>query len=230
MSAAQTSRQSRRSSGWVFEYGVLVFIVIILGWFSLRFYHIYGQQFFALTADDVNRTLLARDVLKGNWIPSVLWPPLSFWINALAIKIFSNYFLTPALVNSFFATCTLLFYYGTVREFGSSKWGAYLSVILVANIPIFFWLRVSALADPIFQAGVFFALWGILRWLKTHSWASFAVASTGLVLANGIRVEGWVISGFWGLTVLLYLVHTWNTQRPTSHDVVRYLLGFLTSS
>lgn len=227
MSAGQTLRQSRRSSGWVFEYGVLVLIIVILGWLSLRFYHIYGRQFFALTADDVNRTLLARDVLKGSWIPSPLWPPLSFWINALAIKVFPNYFRTPALVNSIFATCTLLFYYGAVREFGGSKLGAYLSVILIANVPIFFWLRVSALADPIFQAGVSLALWGILRWLKTHSWGSFAVASMGLALANGIRVEGWVISGFWALTVLLHLIHNWKTQRPTSRDKVRYLVGFL---
>jgi hypothetical protein len=121
----------------------------------------------------------------------------------------------------------LFFYYGTVREHGGSKLGAYLSVILIANVPIFFWLRVSALADPIFHTGVLLALWGILRWLKTHSWGSFAVASTGLALANGIRVEGWVMSGFWGLTVLLHLISAWNTQRPTSRDMFRYLVGFL---
>jgi hypothetical protein len=227
MSTGKALRRSGHSSGWVFEYGVLVFIVVILGWLSLRFYQVYGQSFFALTADDVHRTLLARNVLKGDWIPSALWPPLSFWINALAIKVFPNYFRAPVLVNSVFATCTLLFYYGTVREFGSSKLGAYLSVVLIANVPIFFWLRVSALADPIFQAGAFLALWGILRWLKTQSWVSFVAASTGLALANGIRVEGWVISGFWGLTVLLHLIYTWNTQRPTARDMVRYLVGFL---
>ena len=73
--------------GRAFEYGMLALILAILGWFSLRFYRIYGQQFFALTADDVHRTLLALNVLKGDWIPSGVWPPLSFWINALAIKI-----------------------------------------------------------------------------------------------------------------------------------------------
>ena len=227
MSTEQTLDRSRYSSSRMSEYGVLVFIVVILGWLSVRFYHIYGQQFFALTADDVSRTLLAREVLKGKWIPHPLWPPLSFWINALAIKVFPNYFRTPALVNSVFATCTLLFYYGAVREFGGSKLGAYLSEILIANVPIFFCLCVSALADPIFQAGVFLALWGILRWLKTHSWSSFFVASTGLALANGIRVEGWVISGFWGLTVLLHLIHSWITQRPEFRDMVRYLAGVL---
>jgi hypothetical protein len=222
----ETPQQSEHLLGWVCEYGVLALILGILGWFSLRFYRIYGQQFFALTADDVHRTLLALNVLKGDWIPSGMWPPLSFWIDALAIKILPNYFRTPALVNSVFATCALLFYYGTVREFGSSRLGAYLSMILIANAPIFFWLRVSALADPIFQAGVFLALWGILRWISTHSWSSFFAASAGLALANGIRVEGWVISGFWGLTVLLYLLRTWRTQRLTAYDLGRYLVGF----
>lgn len=221
------AQQPERLRDRAFEYGVLALILAILGWFSLRFYRTYGHQFFALTADDVHRTLLALNVLKGNWIPSGVWPPLSFWINALAIKILPNFLRTPALVNSVFATCTLLFYYGTVREFGSSKLGAYLSVILIANAPIFFWLRVSALADPIFQAGVFLALWGILRWISTHSWGSFFTASAGLALANGIRVEGWVISGFWGLTVFLHLLRTWRTQPVTASDVARYLVGFI---
>jgi hypothetical protein len=56
--------------------------------------------FFAISADDLHRTLYAWEVTQGRLIPSDLWPPLQFWIEALALVLYPRILCVPYLVNT----------------------------------------------------------------------------------------------------------------------------------
>jgi len=158
--------------------------------------------FFALSADDFGRTFCAWQVTQGNPLPSDLWPPLQFWIEAVALRLYPTLLSVPYLVNLAASTVALLCLALLAREMGLRGTGLALTVILAATMPWFIWLSVSGLAEPLFILFLALAYLGIVRWYKSAGELGLWMAALGLLAAAMLRFESWGHSAVFSLGVM----------------------------
>lgn len=164
--------------------------------------------FFAITADDFHRTLYSWQVTQGNLVPSDLWPPFQFWVEALVLKIYPHILTVPWLVNLAASTATIICLVWLAKALDIQQIGRIFVVLLVADLPWFVWLSVSGLAEPLFCLFVSMAYAGLVQWRKSgDDWALW-VSSLGLLVAGMLRFDGWghtvafsIMLGVWWLRV-----------------------------
>jgi len=173
-----------------------------------------NATFFAVSADDFHRTLYAWEALQGHLVPSDLWLPLQFWIEALALQVYPHILAVPALVNVIASTITLSCSMLLGRALGLNRVGVFLLVLLAATMPWFVWLSLSGLAEPLFYAAITAAYLGIAQWRgRGHTWGLW-LAAIGLTGAGMLRYDGW---GH-GVIFSLAVVWCWWRAQPRPHS------------
>ncbi len=170
--------------------------------------------FFALSADDFHRTLYAWEVLRGHWVPSDLWLPLHFWIEALVLRVCPHPLIVPSLVNVIASTVTLICLALLGRMLGLSRPGVFLLVLLVGTMPWFVWLSLSGLAEPLFYAATVIAYLCIAYWRLCGYTRGLWLAALGLTGAGMLRYDGWAHNVVFSLAV----IWLWWRARPRSNS------------
>lgn len=144
---------------------------------------------YALSADDYQRAFLALEVLRGHPVPTIYWPPLHFWIVALALKITGSLLGAPLLVNvaaSFVIGWTLFDLSRTLRI--SLPLSLFLAALL--GTPYFILLGISGLAEPTYCAFLLLSYRGIAFWQR-GSFHGIWQAAFFLLLASAVRFDAW---------------------------------------
>jgi len=196
----------RLTTSWLWL-GLLVvsFPLILYLWFQQL-----ALPFFALSADDFSRTLLAWRVTQGQLIPSDVWLPLQFWVEALAYQFYPHWRVVPMLINLLAATGTLVCLLGIGYEIGLRTWALLWQLLLMATLPWFVWLSLSGLSEPLFCFWIALAAHGLLRWLNYgQRWVIWG-AALSLLAANATRFDAW------GVSVLFSLYLAWRWVRVAS--------------
>ena len=170
--------------------------------------------FFALSADDFARTLSAWDVTRGRIIPSDLWPPLQFWVEALVLQLYPHLLSVPYIVNVFASTGTVACLVLLGYLLGLSRATLLLQCILIVSIPWFIWLSLSGLAEPLFFMCIALTYVGIAAWQAHHHYWGIWVAALSLLAAGMVRFDGWGYSVVFSLALFWYW---WRSTRPRPH-------------
>jgi hypothetical protein len=172
-----------------------------------------NTPFFAVSGDDFHRALLGWEVTQGRWLPSDVWPPLQFWVEALVLQFYPHLLSAPALVNLCASTATLACLALLGRSLGLDQGFALVALALAASLPWFVWLSLSALAEPLFFFGVALGFLGVVRWRLGQEWGLWA-AACGLLAAGMVRFDAW------GYSVVFSPAVIWlwaRSSRPQPH-------------
>jgi hypothetical protein len=147
--------------------------------------------FFAVSGDDFHRTIYAWEVTQGNLVPSVLWPPLQFWMEALVLQVYPHALVVPALVNVAMSTVALVCLALLGRALGLSYAGVAIQIVLAATLPWFIWLSLSGLAESIYFGFIALAYLAVARWRASGAERWLWAAAVGLLAAGLLRFDGW---------------------------------------
>ncbi len=161
-------------------------------------------SFYALSADDFYRAMLALDVLRGHIIPTIYWPPLHFWLGALTVRITGSVLSAPLLLNLLCsAGCAWLLY-----DFSKQlrlKVRPVFFVIFLFSTPYFYLLGVSGLSEPSYFFFLILAYNGLARWQSGQK-SGIWIAAAGFLFASMIRFDAWshsmVFSSIIGIRVV----------------------------
>lgn len=207
----QTLVEKRETNIWhmLLVFLVAMFPVVLVWWrYSL------DTPFFALSADDLQRTLHAWEVTQGQIIPSDLWPPLQFWLEAVVLTIYPNLLVAPLVVNvtaSMGALISLLLLGYTL---GLRNSALFIQFLLIVSLPWYLWLSLSGLAEPIFFFCITLAYLGIAQWLiRDRQWGVW-IAAISLLAAGMIRFDSWGYSAVFSVALCWYW---WRAPRPQPH-------------
>lgn len=168
-------------------------------------------MFFAVSADDFHRTLYAWEVTQGNLVPSDLWPPLQFWVEALVLQVYPRLLSVPYLVNLAASTGALTGLILLGRTWGLNQFGALIVITLVATLPWFVWLSLSGLAEPLFFLGITAGYLGVARWRVRQHDGWLWIAAFSLLAAGMLRFDAWGHSVVFTLAVAWCW---WRAPRP----------------
>jgi 4-amino-4-deoxy-L-arabinose transferase-like glycosyltransferase len=203
----------RRDNLWL-AVVILAFPILLFAW--RRSLH---TIFFAITADDFHRTLYAWQVAEGKLVPSDLWPPLQFWVEALVLRVYPHILSVPYLVNLAASTGALVGLACLGRELGLGGAARLLTVALAATTPWFIWLSLSGLGEPLFIFCIVLAYFGVVRWRATDSELGLWIASLGLLAAGMVRFDGW------GHSIAFSLAVVWLWWRDRRQNSIRSLIA-----
>lgn len=150
-----------------------------------------GVTFFALSNDDFHRTLYAWEVTQGRLVPSDLWPPLQFWVEALALLAYPHILSVPHLVNLAASTGALvaLVLLGRALRLGAAA--RLLLLTLAATLPWFIWVSLSGLGEPLFLLGISAGYAGVAWWRGHGAPRALWVAAAGFAGAGMVRFDAW---------------------------------------
>jgi hypothetical protein len=163
---------------------ILAFPITLLLWRSTL-----DTLFFAISADDLHRVLYSWEVTQGVLIPSDIWPPLQFWIQALFLKIYPDLLTVPMLVNLAASTGTLLCLLLLGKTLGLNRVGLIIMSVLAATLPWFIWLSLSGLAEPLLLFFLTLAYLSIARWyIDNRAWGVWC-AAVALLAASMVRYD-----------------------------------------
>ncbi len=181
----------------------LPLVVVLAVWLGalLAWRSWLGRPLYALSHDDVLRIALAAAVAPDNLLPSDLWPPLQAWLTALALQIAPDVRTTPGAVNVLCAVATLVGTYVLAGRIGLEGRGRLLAVALLATLPWWNLLALSALAEPMATCAFVWALVGLVdaaRGEVRGAWLAAAAAALG----GMVRYEAWGVGLLVGVTTL----------------------------
>lgn len=166
---------------------------VVAAWFALAlaWRATLGREVFALSHDDFLRTGHAVAVAGDNLLPSDLWPPLPFWLTRLALLVAPDVQTTPGWVNLGCAAVALLGTGLLARRAGLGRAASASAVTLVAALPWWTWLALSALAEPPAAAALVVALAGTIGHARDGNRRDAWLASVALCLGGMVRYEVW---------------------------------------
>lgn len=113
---------------------------------------------FALSSDDFSRALIAARMARGDWSLDQLWPPLPFWIEALALRLSYAPDRLPSLINAGWSLIGLAAVPGLARASGAREPAAAAALLLAGTLHWQVWTGCSGLAEA---PGVALALWSL---------------------------------------------------------------------
>jgi hypothetical protein len=186
--AALATRASSRRDMWplVLAAALLSFPVALFLWRRSL-----GVTFFALSGDDFHRALYGWQAAQGDLLPSDLWPPLQFWVQALVLRVYPHPLSVPYLVNLTAATGALAALLALGRGLGLGRGALLVALALAATVPWFVWLSLSGMGEPLFLLGIVAAYAGV-AWWRAHGrgWGLW-LAAAGLAAAGMVRFDAW---------------------------------------
>jgi len=162
--------------------------------YSLYYFHQTQTPFFALSVDDMQRTLYSLEASRGNLIPAPFWPPLHFWIGGLALRLYPNLLRMPMVVNLLFSLLGVVALYYLAKDLFGSQLVGLAAILMATFLPWHLWLSLSGLVEPIFHFFVILGFFACLRWVKAGSKGYLLAAALSFLLSGMLRYEGWLFS------------------------------------
>lgn len=200
------SMKNRPRQQTSFLLAALISGVFVIG---LVLWRIYSPvPLLVISADDLARAIHGWDVTQGKLVPSDLWPPLQFWLQAALAPLGLGILWNALLVNVVASGMTLFVLLLLGREIGLELPGMVFLIGLVVSLPWFVWLSVSGMSEPLFFLGVVMGFYGTIRWHRQNQAWALWLAAGGLLMANLVRFDAWAY------TLAFALVMLWCRIRP----------------
>ncbi|NJL04176.1 MAG: hypothetical protein HC911_04530 [Chloroflexaceae bacterium] len=180
-----------------------------------------------ISADDLARAILGWDVTQGKLIPSDVWLPLQFWLQA-ALTPFGATILWNALVVNLAASgITLLTMLLFGREIGLRLSGSIFLILLLVSLPWFIWLSVSGMSEPLFFLGIVLSFYGTIKWYRQKQVWGLWLAAIGLLIASLVRFDAWAYAIVFAFSILWCRVHLKATYPPHAYIIAALPLGVI---
>lgn len=163
---------------------------------------LYGGGFTALTADDFARVVVAaRWAEDGAHVTHGPWPPLQFWILGTALRVDWDLVWTPRAVAIVAGLIAIPLAYAIAARLGGRAAGCIAALALAAS-PSHVWLGATPLSEGLYGTLWLGAVLAAMRWTETRRGAALLVAALLLAAADGVRLEGWIVSALFVVLVL----------------------------
>lgn len=171
-------------------------LLLVLG--GLLFFCVLGNhQLQGSTEPRVAGIAMAMH-LDGDWVtprlngvPFLEKPPLSLWLDVVAIRLFGPSTLAVRLASAFAGLFCVLLLYGALRRIGRPATLALLAALMLMTLASF-WANARQVGeDALLTLGVSLALLSFLQaWIKppgrTQDWLAFAVGIAISTLSKGV--------------------------------------------
>ncbi len=154
-----------------------------------------------IDADGVTRVILSLQFVNHpHVISSGNWLPLFFYIMGGALKLYSNQFITPVLVNIIFSVLLLFPLFSALKRFFGDKI-AFLLCVFFSFSPIVFRMSMLAMSEIPYLFFVISSISALLKGVSEKKTSWVLMAGLLMSIAGGIRYESWILGIF--LTVIL---------------------------
>lgn len=179
-----------------------------------------------LSADDFCRTVKSFEWLQQPVVNSGVWLTPHFWINGIVMYFVKDLFTAALIVNVFFSSLTLPFFYKAV-EMAFDRKTAFFSSLIFCLFPFQVWLSISGLPESIF---FFFIVAGIYFFMKWRFEGRLTVylflSSFSIAFSNGFRYEGWLFSGVLVLLTMLDILVERKITKKTIKNLAVAIVPF----
>ncbi len=208
--------------------GLIAIVLIRLG----TTYWLYRSGFACLTADEFGRPFLAAQwatkpvILTSGW-----WLPHFSYIYGIALRLIWNLLWVPRLLTVGFGILSLILIYLLTLLLTKSKWAGLASALLLMANPLHTWFSAVALSDSpswFFCLGFFTAFVCYLNYRKDYY---LILAGICLLVANGLRLETWALSGLFCLFLASEVFSVFHhNRRWNSHLTFTSISGIMAIS
>lgn len=156
---------------------------------------LYHQGFESLTADEFGRTVLAArwaqhpyNLLSGPWLP------FPIYIHGLALMfVWELLWIPRGLTIITGILLIVVLYYLNIALFEDPKIGWIGAFLLTLN-PVHIWLSSTPLTEGPYTLLVLCFLYSSILYLKTENRKYLYLSIVWLTIANGFRLEAWIVS------------------------------------
>lgn len=191
-------------------FGVLLTGVIAAAW--LLQIVLYRGHFFALSADESARTIIADRLTWSNALEPFIWPPFGKVVMGLALKLHHNLIVTPRVLAGFFGTLVTAGVAFLGYRLSGLRIVALVAAALSVVVPHRLLLSVAPLSDIYAFAFILFAAASVYGWMKTGRASDLLVGCVLLLVAATVRYEAW----FFNVVLAFYLLYRLAIRRDMS--------------
>jgi hypothetical protein len=175
--------------------------VFLLSFASQIGLYLYGL--YSISADESERTLLARDLTFAKAFEPFVWPPLPKILTGLALKLHNDLILTPRVVVAFAGLLTLGALILLTQRLFENRMIALVAGMLGVFIPQRLILSVVPLSDVFAYLFVLSAAGFLIDWLRRGRARALTCVSLCLLLAATVRYEAW----FFNVVLAFFLAY-----------------------
>lgn len=212
---------------WVI-WGLLLLLLIRLGEQGL----LYHSGFTALTADDFGRTIAA-----ANWArhPAIIWQglwlPYHYYLIGSALRLVWELTMVPRMLTILLGAVSIVLMYRLAFQLYERRIVGLVAALLLTVNPAHLWLSSAPLTEIPYTVCILGCLLTFVGYLKTERFRYLFLSAVCLLLANGFRFEGWMVSIVFSiylvvLAILAYL-HKQATLRHTGLLLIAAVIPWL---
>jgi hypothetical protein len=194
---------------------VCIVLLFLLAAKIILIISLYRSGFISLTADDFGRVISAVDWVRQPFlfIPSA-WLPFLTFLNGLLLKVVWNFLWTPRIFSISVGLGSIVLAYFLARLlFDDPAVGLLCAALLVVD-PLHSWLSATTLTELPHAALMLGASLAFVTYLKKHQLSTLVALTICLTIANGIRLEAWVYSAIFSLTLAGLTFIEWRNHTP----------------
>lgn len=176
---------------------------------------LYLQGFESLTADEFGRTVLAArwaqhpyNLLSGPWLP------FPIYIHGLALMFVWELLWVPRVLTIITGILLIVvLYYLNIALFEDPKIG-WIGAFLLTFNPVHIWLSSTPLTEGSYTLLVFCFLYSSILYLKTENKKYLYLSVLWLTIANGFRLEAWIMSTIFTLLMGIRITKNFRGKKP----------------
>ena len=162
------------------------------------------EGFLALAGDDFGRQIAAYSWFKNPFFLESAWPPLQFWILGSTLKVYPHIREANVLINVFFSTLAMVFFYLFLRLFFKKKI-ALVSLAFAVTFPWQLKLSLSGLAEPLYYFFLFASLFYLFSWEAQEKYYAVILCAVLTLCACMLRMDAWVFYVAFSLYIIALL-------------------------
>ena len=166
-------------------------------------YALFQNGFWALTADEFSRTVLAvRWQQNPYWAMQGAWLPVHMYFFGLLFRIAPEYLYLPRIVTAIFGLTAIVWVYLYTQALFQSHKTAWIAAFLFSMAPAGIWLSSTPLTEMYYLTLIIGVLYHTVSYNLSRKPGYLYIASILMGLANGLRFEGWLFAGVFCIFVL----------------------------
>lgn len=199
----------------------IIALVVITLLFLIVEYSLISKDFFALSADESGHTLEAFEWLNGDGQVYSIWLPFFKIINAAALKIHYDIFVTPRVLSSIFGlfTCFALMFL-SYQLFENKITAIFTGFFAAIFLPIAVF-SVLPLTEIYFFFFIVSSLGFLFLWFRKEKNIFLWITVICIILSTTVRYEAWIFA-FFIYSIMVY--HIYSSEKTYSHKLTTAVL------
>jgi len=184
--------------------------------------------------DEINFAESAREMIESqnylrvqiNYLPFWEKPPLFFWLQVGAMKLFGINEYAARFPNALFGALYLFTFYFIGKRHFSAKFGLIWALVFFASLLPHIYFK-SGIIDPVFNFFIFLSIYFMIRVIAKDGNAIWKLALlSGIFSALSVLTKGPVGFLLLGLTLAVYLIYKRFKVFPSFKGILFFFLGF----